>query len=360
MINILFISSHLFPQGPNRQLLYLCTNIDKNLFNPIVVTTSQNVFEGSLHDEFLSNGIKIIDLKLGKFSSFFLARNRIQNIVDLYSVYFVFSYGFRSDIFTCGLLNAVRITSVRNTLIVNWKYTWGPILGTLFGYINLYYIRKFDYVIACSRSISNYLYSLGVTNVCIRNSVGTHFRGEPISKSFHSSKESKSFITVSSKLKGKNIEFLVESFVRSELRLHRLYVAGYVKPKIISMYSKYNNIIFLGHISNLADYLAKSDYFISSSLHEGMPNAVLESLSFGTPVILSDIPSHLEILQNQCFVIGEIFINNSYNDLLKKINILIKLDYEEISSNCQLSMKANFSALKMANEYEKFMINIVS
>lgn len=42
--------------------------------------------------------------------------------------------------------------------------------------------------------------------------------------------------------------------------------------------------------------LAKSDVFVSMSKGEGLPIAVLEAMAAGRPVILSDIPSHREIV----------------------------------------------------------------
>ena len=40
-----------------------------------------------------------------------------------------------------------------------------------------------------------------------------------------------------------------------------------------------------------------SDVFVSSSESEGLPNGVLEALASGIPVMLSNIPQHLEILE---------------------------------------------------------------
>ena len=49
-------------------------------------------------------------------------------------------------------------------------------------------------------------------------------------------------------------------------------------------------------MNNVGDFLTAADGFVSTSVSEGMSNSVLESLAHGVPVILSDIPSHQEIL----------------------------------------------------------------
>ncbi len=46
----------------------------------------------------------------------------------------------------------------------------------------------------------------------------------------------------------------------------------------------------------MEDYLGAVDVFVSASLTEGCPNAVMEAMACGLPVVLSDIPAHREIL----------------------------------------------------------------
>lgn len=358
MVKIIFIVSHLYPQGPNRQLLYLCSNLDKSIITPIIVTTSQNNFQGSLHENFLDKGIEIYNLKLSKLNSIFKANKDIQKIIDSQNIDIILSYGFRSDLISHNLKRVIKLTSVRNTLIKNWKITRGPVFGSILGNINLHFIRKFDYVIACSTSVSNYLKTLNLKSETIRNSIDV----KAIRKNGFTPKSNpnntKSFITISSKLKGKNIEFLLMSFTKPELSKYNLFIAGYVDLKVQQEFENYSNIHFLGHISNLNEYLFSCDFFISSSLHEGMPNAVLEALALGTPVILSDIPPHKEILNQQDEIIGVIFKNNSFESLNKNLNHLLSLEYKNLSEKCTEAMLNSFSVVKMAEEYSNLFLSI--
>jgi glycosyltransferase involved in cell wall biosynthesis len=52
---------------------------------------------------------------------------------------------------------------------------------------------------------------------------------------------------------------------------------------------------FLGDVPGPEDVLDSACCFINPSESEGLPNAVLEALAFGVPVILSDIPVHREL-----------------------------------------------------------------
>jgi glycosyltransferase involved in cell wall biosynthesis len=45
----------------------------------------------------------------------------------------------------------------------------------------------------------------------------------------------------------------------------------------------------------LRELYAHAGIFVLPSSHEGLPIALLEALSYGLPVVASDIPAHLEI-----------------------------------------------------------------
>lgn len=57
-----------------------------------------------------------------------------------------------------------------------------------------------------------------------------------------------------------------------------------------------NNIILLGHLDDPARIIAAADLYLSTSRWEGLPLAVLEALSMGIPVIVSDVVGHGDVI----------------------------------------------------------------
>ncbi len=112
-------------------------------------------------------------------------------------------------------------------------------------------------------------------------------------------------------------------------------------------------VSFVGHKDNPYLYMANADLFISSSRWEGLPNAVLESLACGTPVIAFDCPGGTnEIVRdgdNGWLVTGE-----DWESLSEKIVKLVKSKkWRELKSDQLLPEK--FESSRVVKLYEELL-----
>jgi glycosyltransferase involved in cell wall biosynthesis len=107
---------------------------------------------------------------------------------------------------------------------------------------------------------------------------------------------------------------------------HCLFVGGFetgaeTKFAEAVKFCKENNILekthFLGARTDVPDILAALDVFALSTLHEGLPIAVIEAMLAHVPCILSNIAPNLEISKNGEF--AEIFKMQNSADLSEKI-----------------------------------------
>jgi glycosyltransferase involved in cell wall biosynthesis len=116
-------------------------------------------------------------------------------------------------------------------------------------------------------------------------------------------------------------------------------------------------IAFRGFVDNVREYLQASDFFISASLSEGLPNTVLEALASGLPVALSDIGPHREIIQ--AGRVGVLFDTNSATALAEGINHLCEMDTDELSREARQVACGKFSAEKMSLGYQMLYKDIL-
>jgi glycosyltransferase involved in cell wall biosynthesis len=109
-----------------------------------------------------------------------------------------------------------------------------------------------------------------------------------------------------------------------------------------------SKVTLVGQQSSAIPYLAKADLFVLTSLYEGLPNVVLESLACGTPVVATPCPGGLnEILDG----IQECKIAESQTVEALAIVIAQQLDHAEKRTDAKHI--ARFRAQNIARQYEE-------
>lgn len=243
-------------------------------------------------------------------------------------------------------------------------------------FMNFYFLKlvyKYsDYNVALTTSLKNQLikeYDIAENKIkLIYNSVDINYIQNKINKKPNEIDENMfNLISVGRLTKQKNYSMLIKAFkivYEKGYRNIKLNIlgTGSLKNELLNLIEKYNlkdNIKLLGFKNNPFNYMAYSDLFILSSLYEGMPNVLLESLACKTPVLSTNCPTGpKEILgENQYGCLVE---NNNEQEMAEKIITLYNnsaLLKNKKKSGVRRSQ--DFDINKIISEYEDFFQNIV-
>lgn len=158
--------------------------------------------------------------------------------------------------------------------------------------------------------------------------------------------------------KGYKILFDSINLLKKEIKDVKLYIAGssdeiLLYKDIVVKMNLENTIIFLGSISRieLSRYLLQTKVYVSSSVSEGFPKALIEAICSGVPCVVTDVGQCSSIVKNK---FGYVVPSNNHIYLYKSIKNLLqnnslRLKYK---SNC-IKSRENFSWNKVIKIVER-------
>jgi len=124
-------------------------------------------------------------------------------------------------------------------------------------------------------------------------------------------------------------------------------------------------VLLLGYAKNPFSVIAKAKYYISASTNEGFPNALLEAMTLGLPVIMTNCPSGpAEILEADAdfesdgLHFGKFGILVPMNDETKLTLAINQMQISQIRLNYSTKSKlraSDFHINKIAAEYWQFL-----
>ena len=118
------------------------------------------------------------------------------------------------------------------------------------------------------------------------------------------------------------------------------------------------DILFKGKVFNMNEYLHASDIYLSTSKSEGLPNGVLEAMACGLPVILSDIPQHMEVLEEnlEC---GHSYMLGNVQNLANRMDYMMEEDLRVMGESSYNVVMDNFTSESMSKKYQKESLKMI-
>lgn len=164
------------------------------------------------------------------------------------------------------------------------------------------------------------------------------------------------YITVGRLSKEKGYDRILKLLSKIDFPFHYTFIGnGIEKSNIFSLIEQYdlkNKVSHIEFTTNVAQFLAESDYFLQGSYFEGFPNCLIESCSVGTPVIAFEAPGGTkEIIEHG--ING--FLVATEEDYLEKLK-----DFREWNSvEVRESVTKKFNETLIIKQYENLFTNIL-
>ena len=333
MIIALSITS-LAPTGPVRIVVDLANALSRVQFvkvHLIILGDSSNHKE---LDTFIDPRIKILRLKIGRRIGFIYGASSLIRCLRAHNIDILICAGFRSDFFSLFVSRSkVKCVSWQlNNPFVDYPLNHGY-LGYLLAFLTKLILVRNIINIACSDPINQIFKKMSINSVLIPNFIDTE---QFIISQAGEKREAREILGISSNIDSVILFAGVLNFRKNPLEaihIFREFCAQNPNSLLIicgvgpldtecRVQSDGLNVRYTGHVDDLRVYYAASDIYLASSLSEGLPLTVLEVLSSGKPVVLSDIPSHRSIIRNQ-EVFGYLYKSGDFVDASRKIAKLL-------------------------------------
>ena len=106
-------------------------------------------------------------------------------------------------------------------------------------------------------------------------------------------------------------------------------------------------------LTTLKDFIKKVNIFLLTSISEGFPNVLLEAMSYGIPVVSSNVGGISDLIEHG--ENGLIFESNDLDSFYKNVIKLISDNglRKKISQNAHKTINDRFALENMVKKYDK-------
>lgn len=341
-IKILYVLPDMSNAGPINMCLSLVREIDNRKYDISIFSLGG----GHLVNEFSKYGRVAIFSRKNFLTFAYQVRKEKFDIIH--------SHCIIADIFlSLSFPKASLFTTLHNYLDQDSIFRRGKFIGGLLYLVQKKCISRFTKV-ACSNSVKLYCErELGMFKInSISNGVDDLF----IDLRLKDNDKCCDFYYLGSLNNRKNVDFILQGFdLWSKGKNTRLHIIGDGENrKHLEKKFESENICFYGKINNPISKLTEFDCFVSASKAEGMPLALLESLSIGNVFICSDIDPHKEVYEKCQETCGYLFkLDDSYEDYIQKLDeYYFSIDKNKRSKIARDVFEKNYTSAIMAKAYQ--------
>ncbi len=365
---IVYVVADLKRIGPTNQTLNII-RFSGAIQNCVVVSLFEESEDTQIQD-YIDCGIEVICLKLSRKTALLLGVGKLRTILESLMPSIVHSWGTFADILTyyaTKKMSVQHMVTLRNFPVEEMTTRMNYVIGMGVAHLDLHILKHCKHVVACSYAIKNKMETTyGWKHLdCIQNGVDFEkfhsFDRDEVRKKLGFSQEDLVFISTGSIIPRKRISETADAFIQARFPYNMKLIFlgdGSLLPGMRKKYMDYSSIMFLGKIQNVAEYLSAADVFVSSSESEGMPNAVLEALACNLPVLLSDIPQHIEVLET----VGECGVSYSLGNVSALCGLFRTMsegEKDKYKTNAQKIRESKLTMERMGSLYRDYYAEVL-
>jgi glycosyltransferase involved in cell wall biosynthesis len=362
-IKILYLVSTLRRTGPINQLYYIIKYLDGDKFSPVILTLSPEP-DSSMLPQFQELNIPFYSLGLSRLGGYILGPAKLKKFVAEHQSDIIHTTGIRADTLSAYHIKTMkRMVSLRTIPYLDYPYNYGKLRGFSMAWSQLRALKKIECLVGCGHAMANFIKSNYRLKLhVIQNGVDYTAFSPPsdeqkaqIRKKLKLSPADKIFISVGDLINRKRPIDLLRAFLKSKVPENNTLLIigeGRLRKTCEKIAAGNSNICFVGQVNNVSEYLKASDFYISTSASEGLPNVILEALATGLPVFLSNIEPHLEILDFNREA-GIIFPVGNVEKIADRLDESIKVDYQKMSKAAISIIHNHLNARNMSLQYQQ-------
>ena len=370
---VVYVITNCKNTGPMNQTLNIIKNLDREMFEPILITLFLEDLGNSVIQRYFDVIPETYCLGMNKLGALINGKKKLKKILERVKPDIIHGLGMPPYTMSLGYKNAKHIVTLRNYCYQDYPDKYGKVLGRILAYKDMYLIKKQvrygETFVTCSESLSEiYREKHNLNFKFIRNGVDIKKYKYADEERRRMMKEKlnipldKIIVSYSGQfIDRKDQQFVIEGILESKKAEDIFLVLmgdGVNFEKLKNKYRDFKNILFTGNVTNVNEYLQASDFYVSSSKSEGMPNGVLEAMATGLPVLLSDIQQHLEVLAiNEN--IGLSYTLGDKESFIEKLEMMLKKDLLYAGKIARDVANNELSDLKMSKNYENLYKELI-
>lgn len=315
MRRIAYVINYMVNGGPSAVVLNMIHNLDRTRFEPVLIT----LFDGDSPEIIArekKTGMKIIECRhKSRFQFLLHGLSGYRKILEDNHIDIIHGHGFIPDVMNARIGTSFKtVSTAHNIMFEDYLLNYGRAKGSIYCHLHLWAMRRLDKVVCCSKSVYDVMQNYIPGCQYIENGIEDFKYPCYISRNdLRLPEDAIVFLYAGYLIQRKKVPFLVKNFVKFHGPKEYLLILGMGEDEDLCKSLADNHVIFAGFQTNPYQYMAISDIYTSASSSEGFSISVLEAMHCGLGLLLSDIPSHKEVIEETAeLYVGELFSEDNF------------------------------------------------